>query len=104
MATFVILTRLLPEGAQALPASARSVAERIKTECPNVRWKESYATLGEFDVLDVVEADDPADVSKAAMIIREVGRGTTETLAAIPWKHFIDSLAGRGARKVRARK
>jgi len=57
-----------------------------------VRWKDSYATLGRFDVVDVVEANDPKQIEKAAMIIRAYGHSTTETLVATPWKEFLATL------------
>ena len=52
----------------------------------------SYATLGRFDVVDIVEAKDPKQIEKAAMIIRAFGHSTTETLVATPWKEFLGSL------------
>ena len=55
-------------------------------------WKHSFATLGRFDVVDIVEADDPKAVEKAAMIIRASGHSTTETLVATPWKEFLAML------------
>ena len=66
--------------------------EKIKTECPSVVWKKSFATLGRFDVVDVVEADDSKKIEKAAMIIRAHGHSTTETLMATPWKEFLETL------------
>jgi uncharacterized protein with GYD domain len=46
------------------------VTEKIKTECPGVVWKESFATLGRFDVVDTVESADAKAIERAAMIIR----------------------------------
>jgi len=95
MATYVILSKLSP-GALDEPGDfvqlADKVSEAIKTECPGVTWKESYATMGRFDVVDVVEADDPKQVEKAAMIIRTYGHSSTETLLATPWREFLSSL------------
>ncbi|KPJ60586.1 MAG: GYD family protein [Latescibacteria bacterium DG_63] len=95
MATYVILSRISP-GAISDPKDFRRVAakvsEKIKSECPGVVWKESYSTLGRFDVVDIVESDDPKQVEKAAMIIRSYGHSATETLPATPWKQFVDSL------------
>lgn len=95
MATFVILSRFSPEAFRD-PKDFRKLAEdvssKIKTECPGVRWKDSFATLGRFDVVDVVEADDPKQIEKAAMIIRAYGHSTTETLVATPWKEFLAML------------
>jgi uncharacterized protein with GYD domain len=95
MATYVILSKLLPEALKA-PADLKKIAEtvsaKIKSECPNVHWKESYAVMGRFDVVDIVEADDPADVEKAAMMVRSYGHAITETMHATHWKKFVASL------------
>jgi uncharacterized protein with GYD domain len=71
---------------------ATFVTEKIKSECPGLIWKESFATLGRFDVVDIVEAADPKTIEKAAMIIRAYGHSTTETLVATPWKEFLEML------------
>jgi uncharacterized protein with GYD domain len=95
MTTYVILSQLTP-GALTDPKDfkklAAAVSDKIATECPGVKWKESYATMGRFDVVDVVESDDPKQVEKAAMFIRSYGRCATETLLATPWKDFIAAL------------
>jgi uncharacterized protein with GYD domain len=96
MATYVILSRFSPEAfrdPKDFKQLAATVAEKIKSECPGVTWKESYATLGRFDVVDVVEASDLKQVEKAGMIIRAYGHSTTETLAATPWKEFLNTLS-----------
>ena len=65
MATYIILSELAPE-AMRDPADFRELAEtvaaKIKEKCPNVRWKASYALMGRFDVIDIVEADNPHTV------------------------------------------
>ena len=48
--------------------------------------------MGRFDVVDIVEADSPAEVERAAMIIRAYGHARTETLQATPWKDFLAGL------------
>lgn len=95
MPTFVILSRFSPtafKDPKEFLAIAKSVSEKIKKECPGVTWKASYATLGRFDVVDIVKADDVKEVEKAAMIIRAYGHSTTETLVATPWKEFLKVL------------
>jgi uncharacterized protein with GYD domain len=57
-----------------------------------VTWRQSFATLGRFDVLDIVESDDPHQLQRAAMIIRGYGHASTETLACTPWEEFIAAL------------
>jgi len=95
MATYVILSRIAA-GAFSDPKEFRKIAatvsEKIKKECPKVTWKESYSTLGSFDVVDIVESDAPAQVQRAAMIIRSYGHATTETMPATPWKQFLENL------------
>ncbi len=95
MATYVILSRFSPEAfrdPKEFKKLAEVVSAKIKTECPGVKWKDSFATLGRFDVVDVVEAKDAKEIEKAAMIIRAYGHSTTETLVATPWKEFLAML------------
>ena len=95
MATYIILSRVSPEACQNpkdFKKLADMVSAKIRSDCPGVVWKDSYATLGRFDVVDIVESDDPRQVEKAAMIIRAYGHSTTETLAATPWKEFLANL------------
>src|SRR6516162_4736965 len=75
MATFVILSRIAPEAVndpKDFKALSKTVADKIKQQCPGVTWKDSFATLGRFDVVDIVEATKPEEVEKAAMIIRSL--------------------------------
>jgi uncharacterized protein with GYD domain len=95
MATFVILSHISPDAVndpKDFKDFAKTVSERIKQQCPGVTWKDSFATLGRFDVVDIVEAADPKEAAKAAMIIRSYGHSSTETLLATPWKEFLSAL------------
>lgn len=95
MATFVILSRFSPEAIKDpkdFKDLAEAVSKAIKQQCPGITWKDSFATLGRFDVVDIVEAADPKEVEKAAMIIRSRGHSSTETLVATPWKEFLATL------------
>jgi len=98
MATYVILSKLSHDAAsdpKSFADVARTVAEKIKAECPNVNWKESYGTSGRFDVIDIVESPDIGGIQKAVMIIRAYGRATTETMLATPWHEFVSNVSGR---------
>ncbi len=95
MATYVILSRFSPEAfrePKEFKTLAKQVSEKIKSDGPGVKWRDSYATLGRFDVVDLVEASNPKEVERAAMIIRACGHSTTETLLATPWKEFLAAL------------
>ncbi|MCF8067054.1 MAG: GYD domain-containing protein [Desulfobacterales bacterium] len=95
MQTFIILSNFAPDAfkdPKAFKQLSLTVSEKIKNECPGVVWKNSYTTLGRFDVINIVESDDTNQVEKAAMLIRSYANSTTETLIATPWKDFLDSL------------
>ena len=95
MTTYIILSRFSPEAfgdPKNFKDLAATVSAKIKKHCPEINWKGSFATLGRFDVVDFVEADDPKQIEKAAMIIRAYGHSTTETLIATPWKEFLSVL------------
>jgi len=76
---------------------ADAVSQKVGTECPGVRWQATYALQGRFHVVDIVEADDPAEVEKAAAIIQRCGHASTETMQAKPWKDFLTSLSAEQA-------
>ena len=95
MATYVILSRFSPDAFREpkdFKKLAETVSNKIKADCPGLNWKHSFATLGRFDVVDIVETDDPRQIEKATMIIRAYGHSTTETLAGTPWKEFLARL------------
>ncbi len=95
MATYIILSRLAADALDApdgLKKLASQVRGKLQAECPKVNWKESYGCMGSYDVVDIVESDDPQQIEKAVMIIRAVGRSTTDTLLATPWDDFLKAL------------
>ncbi|KPJ60456.1 MAG: GYD family protein [Latescibacteria bacterium DG_63] len=95
MGTYIILSRVSTEAItdpKDFKQLANTVAAKIKSECPEVVWKDSYATMGRFDVVDIVESDDPKQVEKVAVVIRSYGHSITEILPATPWKEFLAML------------
>ena len=68
--------------------------ERIKKECPGVKWLANYAVLGPCDYLDIFEASDSDTATKVALLVRSFGHGTTETWVATPWDRFTSLAAG----------
>ena len=95
MATYIILSRFSPEAFSKpndFKKLASTVSKKIKEECKDVAWKGSFSTMGRFDVVDIVEAEDPVQVERAAMLIQSYGHSTTETLVATPWEEFLARL------------
>ena len=93
MGTYILLTRLSPEAVAKPPSVSelnKQVEERIKKECPGVKWLANYAVLGPCDYLDVFEAPDADLATKVALIVRSFGHATTETWLATPWDRFLE--------------
>lgn len=93
MPTYVMLTKLSPE-ALTRPGSVvdlnRQVEDRIRRECPGVKWVGNYAVLGACDYLDIFEAPDTETATKVALLVRSFGHATTETWLATPWDRFTE--------------
>ncbi|WP_159729646.1 GYD domain-containing protein [Methylosinus sp. Ce-a6] len=97
MQTFIMLTRLAPEAArspQALEQLERKAMERVRKDCPDVQWLESYAILGPCDYLDIFQAKDVETASRVSTLIRTFGHARTEIWAATDWKRFKEIIRG----------
>ena len=93
MGTYVMLTRLSSEALkqpQSVTELNKRVEDRIKKECPGVKWLANYAVLGPCDYLDIFEAPDSDTATKVALLVRSFGHGTTETWVATPWDRFLN--------------
>lgn len=89
--TYVMMTRLSPEALTrpgAVTELNRKVEERVKAECPGVKWLANYALLGPFDYLDIFEAPDADAATKVSLLVRSFGHATTETWVATAWDRF----------------
>jgi uncharacterized protein with GYD domain len=92
VANYIMLTRLSPEALTRPGAVAnlnKKVEERIRQECPGVKWLANYAVLGPCDYLDVFEAPDADTATRVALLVRSFGHATTETWVATPWDRFL---------------
>lgn len=97
MATYIMLTRLSPEAVTRPGAIAdlnKKVEERIRKDCPGVKWLANYAVLGPYDYLDVFEAPNPDAATQVALLVRSFEHATTETCVAAPWDHFLELAQG----------
>ncbi|MBT8382350.1 MAG: GYD domain-containing protein [Ignavibacteria bacterium] len=93
MKTFVLLTKLSPETSKLMKERAklgRAWLEQVKEKCPEVKFISHYALLGHYDFLDIYEAPDEETAAKVSIIGMSNGAFQAESLAAIPYKRFLE--------------
>jgi uncharacterized protein with GYD domain len=93
MPTFIMLTRLTPEGVQTVknnPARIQEVNREIESLGAEV--KAPWATLGEYDIVNVVEAPDEKTMARVSLELGSRGTARYESLSAIPIDDFIAAL------------
>lgn len=94
MDTYMMMTKLSPEALtkpEAVETLNRQVEDRIKRECPEVKWLANYAVLGPCDYIDIFEAPSSETATKVSLLVRSFGHATTETWIVTPWKRFLAS-------------
>lgn len=93
MQTYILLTKLSTDLSKQMKDRAelgRSWLEQVKEKCPEVKFIAHYAILGKYDFIDIYEAPDEETAAKVSMISQANGAFQSESLAAIPYKRFLD--------------
>jgi uncharacterized protein with GYD domain len=88
-----MLTQLTPEGVQTVknnPNRIREVNKEIESLGATVTAQ--WATLGQYDFVNVVEAPDEKTMARVSMELGSRGTARYESLAAIPIDEFIAAL------------
>lgn len=93
MATYILLSKLTPDGRRTIkerPGRIKEVDKEI--EKMGARVRDQYATLGPYDFVSIVDAPNNETISRVSVDL--CARGTVEimTLAAIHRDSFIASL------------
>ena len=93
MPTFILLSTLSQQGVQTL----KSNPERLRQVNHDVeelgcRVLHQWATLGEFDFVNVVEAPDTATIARVSVTLGARGSTKIETLPALTLDEFADAL------------
>ncbi|MCL6643098.1 MAG: GYD domain-containing protein [Candidatus Bipolaricaulota bacterium] len=93
MPTYILLSSLTDEGAQAVkkrPGRIKEVNREI--ERMGCTILSQYAVLGPYDFVTVVEAPDNKTVLRVSLELGARGSVKIQTLAAIPIDEFIKGL------------
>ena len=93
MPTYVMLTQLTPEGVQTVKNNPNRIKEVNKeVESLGAEVKAQWATLGEYDFVNVVEAPDEKTMARVSLELGSRGTARYESLSAIPIDDFIAAL------------
>jgi uncharacterized protein with GYD domain len=93
MPLYILLSTLSTQGVQTLKANPDRLREVNRDiEELGARVLHQWATLGEFDFVNVVEAPDIATVAKISVALGARGSTRIETLPALQVDELIDAL------------
>jgi uncharacterized protein with GYD domain len=93
MPIYILLSRLSQQGVQTLqsnPERLREVNRDVEELGATVLHQ--WATLGEFDFVNVVEAPDTATIARVSVALGARGSTRIETLPALTIDDFVKSL------------
>jgi uncharacterized protein with GYD domain len=93
MPTFVMLSTLTPEGVQTVKNNPQRIKEvNREVEQLGATVKAQWATLGQFDFVNIVEAPDDHTMARVSLELGSRGTAKYETLSAIPIDDFIAGI------------
>ncbi len=93
MPTYIMLSRLSPDGVQTIKNNPTRIKEvNREVEQLGASVKAQWATLGQFDFVNVVEAPDETTMARVSLELGSRGTAKYETLIAIPIDDFIGSI------------
>jgi uncharacterized protein with GYD domain len=93
MPVYILLSTLTVQGVQTLksnPERLRAVNQDV--EELGCKVLHQWATLGEFDFVNVVEAPDAATIARVSVSLGARGSTKIETLPALPIDEFLQSI------------
>ena len=93
MPIFILLSTLTQQGVQTLKSNPERLREVNKdVEELGARVLQQWATLGEFDFVNVVEAPDTATIAKVSVALGARGSTRVQTLPALTIDEFVQTI------------
>lgn len=90
MSTFIMLSTLTDEGAKTIKENPDRIKEvNQEIQALGVKVLSQYATLGQFDFVNIVEAPDNQTIARVSAELSSRGSVRLQTLPAIPIDEFI---------------
>ena len=94
MASYILLASYTEQGIKGIKDTVkRTGAVKELAKKVGVTMKESYWTLGQFDVVAVFEAPDDATMTAFSLSVARLGNVKTQTLRAFSGQEMSDVLA-----------
>ena len=93
MAIYVMMTNLTDEGRKTVKTNPQRIKEVNKeVEAMGVKILAQYVVLGQYDFINILEADSNETIARVATELGSRGTLQTNTLAALTLDDFINSL------------
>jgi len=93
MAIYVMMTNLTDEGRKTVKANPQRIKEVNKeVEAMGAKILAQYVVLGQYDFINILEADSNKTIAKVATELSSRGTLQTTTMAAMTLDDFISSL------------
>ena len=93
MPTYLMLSTLTPQGVQTLKANPSRLREvNQDVEELGAKVLHQWATLGEYDFVNIVEAPDAATVAKISLALGARGSTKIRTLTALTIDEFLGAV------------
>ena len=93
MPIYILLSTLTQQGVQTLKSNPERLRQ-VNSDLEELGCKvlHQWATLGEFDFINVVDAPDLATVAKVSVTLAARGSTKIETLPALDVEEFLHTL------------
>ena len=93
MATYILLSSLTAQGVQTLKANPDRLREVNKdVEELGAKVVHQWATLGEYDFVNIVEAPDSATMARVSVALGARGSTKIRTLPALTIDEFLGAV------------
>ncbi len=93
MPTFIMLSKLNPEGVQTIKSNPQRIKEvNAEIEALGATVTAQWAVLGRYDFVNIIEAPDEKVMARVSLELGSRGTASYETLSSIPIEDFISSI------------
>jgi uncharacterized protein with GYD domain len=94
MPTYILLSNLTAQGVQTLKANPDRIRQ-VNSDIEELGAKvlHQWATLGQYDFVNVVEAPDTATIAKVSVALGARGSAKFQTLSALSIDEFLGAVS-----------